>query len=432
MRTNNQEFGIVGEFTYFSISREFNLTRTLVVGMPKTPIEAANDATLLKDIKNLGAGVLGSLKTLGFPIHGRLTLGEFKAAAGSPEQVEAKYRAAGTDGGFMMSRVRSLWSGVVQGGTKRKEMASDPQSQENEAEKKQALDGNFLLAPQQIPGVDGETGQDKTQKEVPEVDAMDRAPDPTKAMPLGFTMGGPQLSVIPDVTLNVSQDARNINAPTVLLPGEPAPMIPAIALGSQIMEVRKTMPETLENYQLQIAEDPELAPFKADGDEDIMGDGKGAVLEEARVGNNAPVPGQKRGVEWLMQMTNGGRPSVDASQQKSEMVTGTRHPFKQATLFRNHDAKMKVSKQLAMAAVLERERMMSEENAMDIRESDASWFKYNAATQGVRAPFMPPEQSNYLSRGPMVTSFQMLGPDQLVDQWPPCPYEWEQQSGPFQ
>lgn len=411
--------------------------------MPKVGLDAATLDTMLGDIVGIGQATFTSLGIAGYPIRRRTTLGEFQKMTGSYDDVAKTFESKGMRAPFVMTKIQSLWSGPQPGGTVRNTPEGERKLTPEEVDKQTATSGNFLLAPDKIEGV-MPNGMDAKEKDIPEVDALSKMPDPTKAVPMGMLVGQPMLAVVPDVTLNVSQDARAIAAPMEVLPDDPVPVIPGIAVGPSVAQVRMTMPQTLEEKLAMIASEPDTAPFKADGEKDIMGDGSGAMTEDARIGPNEPGPpgAPPKGVAWLQsrmrgtkrKAAGGGGGTEDQKtngHMENEMVTGTRHPFKQPSLFRNHDARLRVSKELMMAAASEMNQLQAERASNGIQLGDPSFYRSNPATQGVRAPFVPPEASNYLERGPMVTAFQTLGPNPLVNQWPPSPAEWELQSGPF-
>src|SRR6185503_1599435 len=90
---------------------------------------------------------------------------------------------------------------------KRQNVAPDP----GELLKLQALQGDAGLAPRDGDG-EQKSPEELYNKEVPEVDALHRKPDPEKAVPLGAIVGGPKMSVVPDQTQVISPDDRGINA----------------------------------------------------------------------------------------------------------------------------------------------------------------------------------------------------------------------------
>lgn len=401
--------------------------------MPKVSVGAAGPDTLIGDIAGVGTATFTTLGAAGYPIKRRTTLGEFREMTGSMAEVEKRLNDKDIGAAFVLTKIRSLWSGPGSGGTKRKEPATTREGELEGAEKKQALDGNFLLGPNQIPGTLPD-GENKQEKDIVEVDALYDLPDPTQAVPTGYVNAQPEMSVIPDVTLNISPSDVTIAGQTEVLPGDPAPTIPGIGLGPSVPQARMLLPQTLDEKQAYLAAGEHDATFKADGEKDLGSDAGGSMTENSRVGINQPGPvGQPpKGVAMLQEMyAKGGPQKTDGEPPENGMVSGTRHPFKQPALFRNHDRRMGASKELVRAAAAQMSAMVAERNAFGIQLGDPSYYRTNAATQGVIAPFMAPEESNYLDRGPMVTSFQLLGPNALVDQWPPSPYEWGRMSGPF-
>lgn len=418
--------------------------------MPRIKFDDATDSTLLKDLHGIGSSTFIALGSAGYPITPRTTLGGFRDMTGSYDELVTRLNERGVGTAFVLTKIRSLWSGIVPGGTRKRKEPSSASSTQNEASRAVATTGNFLLDPDKIEGVDPKTGQDKEEKDVPEVDALSRMPDPTKAVGTGMVAPQPLMSVIPDVTLNISPDDKNVAAPMEVLPEAPVPVIPGSAIGAHVREVRMTTPQSLEAKQAQQMNKPPQPSTKANGEKDIGGDGDGALTEEAKVGKDEPVngatmKGQAAGMKWRS-VPYGSKPSggitaasdtpapekdVEMEKEPNEMATATRHPFKQPALFRNHDAKMKFSKELQEAARVAQKHMMAGKEAAVVQMSDQSFFKYNAPTQAVNAPFMPPSSSNYNSREAFTTQYQIFGAAPLINQWPPSAYTWETITGRY-
>jgi hypothetical protein len=300
---------------------------------------------------------------------------------------------------------------------------------------------NPLLAPKPIQGAP-DTSTDPeivtSNAETPAVDAMDRTADPEPAVATGDVAAKVQPSVVPDQTLTISPDDKNINAPMEVIPEEPIPVTPAIAIGPAVSGVRMVPPQTLEEKQQgdRMAED--LNQFKANNEKDIGSDANGNLTEEVRVGKLSPADPEKESEGGssrfeAVPLDRATPPSFDENQpvnQMPNMRTASRHPFKQASLFRNHDLAMRISSLIASTNADQNALRSAHASAMQAHE-DMSWQRYNAATEGVDSVDMPLEAQNFLSRGPMTTHYQLLGANPLQMTFPPSPFESERILGRF-
>lgn len=401
----------------------------------KRGVHEVSHGTEMRDIQGITPDVLQDLALGGYRVKSRTTYGEFRAMTKSYDNIEKQFRSMEMDAGYSLNKLKSLWDHAPIGAGESKRSKPDDTSADR------ALDSNFLLT-----NHGEQPEEERKHKETPEADALDRHPDPTKAVPLGAIQGGPALSVIPDVTLNVSPDDKGINAPTEVLPDQPTPLIPAIALGPAVVGSRYVAPQTLEEKQQAQGLEKELPSTKADGQKDIGGDGFGALTTEAKVGKDDPLRGDEgrpkvqsgqgtrtnsRFTAVPLQRNNEPKAADKQEVKPMDWRTASRHPFKQASLFANHDQQMKLSK-LLEEHCYERYTTNAADNLIqDIERNDASWYKYNPATQGVTAPYMNPLSGNYLQRGAMTTDLQMTGPAPMYNQFGPCPMVWEKMSGRF-
>ena len=123
-------------------------------------------------------------------------------------------------------------------------------------------------------------------------------------------------------------------------------------------------------------------------------------------------------------------PDKEIAEEEQER-TGIKHPFKVASLFTNHDKRMKYSKQL-METEIDRHRIYSAAGlAKKLHSLDASWTRYNPMTQGFVAPYMELSSNNPLERDAWITSLQYGGPAPLMVQNYPSAMELEDDQGPF-
>lgn len=427
----------------------------------------ADDTTPLSELMGFGPTLQTRLKDAGYAFRMSMSAGDFKKMAGSYESLESKLRVQQGDSGYALNMLRTLWDKKARTeqtphfeAKAAANMAKEGRM-EDVQESNSANRANFLLQPHELEGRQAEKEQ---EKETPEIDALQRIPDPTKAVPLGNIQNGPLLSVVPDTTLNVSPDDKGIYAPMEVLPDTLAPLIPAAALGVAFggqQGSRMVAPQSLEEKQM--SEMMHLGPerTKANEEQDMGQDGRGDIVEDAKVGQDYPMNNDEqhqmiaktgRKIMGKGGMTNktgrftmkpyGSMPAGSSStappQQKQDdsmsresQMHATKHPFKQPSLFANHDRVMARAKALTKCSKESMTKQSANMYSTAFQTQDASFYKYNPATQGVQAPYMPPSASNYLQRGPFTTDFQMLGPNPLFNQFPPCPYLFEKMSGPF-
>jgi hypothetical protein len=443
--------------------------------------EDSDDKTMLRDIRGIGSQTFTALGSAGYPINPRSTVGDFKRMTGSMSSLEAKLQEKGIGPSFVLGKLRSLWSGIQPGGQGAQSTPEQGDQAKEDKDRRTAAQGNFLLGPQEMTGTaDGEKAD---EKEIPEVDVLHKQADPTKAVGTGNLSAQAPMTVIPDVTLNISPADQGINPNMEVLPGEPVHITPAIAVGPVVREVRETMPLSMDE---KVANEQfggqKLETFKANEEKDLGGDGSGALTTKARVGKDEPLPykggrstqgmDQKRfdtagnpavsgagggkggkgkpmsakgdpSVKWRSVMigsdtmthtskTNIGSKEPDKEiQEKAQERTGIKHPFKVASLFRDHDMRMKYSKKL-METEVDRHRIQSAAKlAKKIQNLDASWTRYNPMTQGVVSPYLDLSVNNPLERDAWITSYQYGGPAPLMVQNYPSPMELEDDQGPF-
>ena len=310
-------------------------------------------------------------------------------------------------------------------------------------------DENFLLAPRgSVP--QAELEDIDNPEDTPEIDALDRHPDDTKAMPMGDVVGQPEMSVVPDVTLDVSPPDQLINGPTELVVDAPAPIVPGIELGPSVAQARFVPPQTLEQKQETLESAEALPSVKANGAKDIGADGFGALVSEGRVGKDEPLADEVSGSSSSAESSPDGPrvggskftskkldhasiPKIDENEtldpDRPNLVNASRHPFKQAGLFRNHDMLVKRSK-LIDKAYNDRARVMKAAQ-QTLATRDLSYYRYNAATQGVAMSQMPMNSSNYLQSGNMFSEYQQYGANPLQNVFGPSPYVNEKLIGRF-
>jgi hypothetical protein len=402
----------------------------------KVDIGEADDETLLNEMYGVGQKTLNILSSAGYKLGKRATLKDFTTATGSWEQLRRQMQDSGIEAGYSETKLRQLW-----GHAQRRQKLRHQGPQEIKDP-----DANFLLAPEG-PAPEGDPQLTTNEEETPEVHALSREPVPEKAVATGLVAPSVQMSVVPDVTLTVSPADKEIAAPTEAAEQDATPIVPAFDAGGGvavgIQGVREVEPESLEEKQEGLAMDPEAPQTKANFMGDIGEDGKGAMLEQNDV-NMRPAPagsssGAFRSVPYAGegQAPSGGgqAPPPPQEQQPSpeDLVNGTQHPFRQQSLFRNHDDNMMKSRRLLEVHTDLFTNSLAARAASLVQQQDPSYTVYNPYTQGVQSVAMPVRRSmNYLSRAPLLPSFQYSGPQALMDIHNPSALGRDFLIGPFQ
>lgn len=413
--------------------------------LPKTTAGDAGDDILLRKIGGVGPTTLCALANCGYSFTPKSTLGDFKKATGSFADLQRRMSESGIAGGYTLPKLKALW-----GENSRKRSATD-QPAPSSKRLRTAIDvkdpdSNFLLEPK-ADAPAGEIEDEDRLGELPETESLARKTD-VKAMPLGDIVGKVEMSVIPDVTLTVSPDDKGISAPSEVMDTDPVPIIPGVSIGPVHASVRHVAPQSLEEKQEDQLTAVDLPSVKANGTKDLGGDGYGALASEGRVGKDQPISDSLGEEEETKDsgviIPDGNRkftskalsvasiPKFDESSSHEPIYdtrSASRHPFKQASLFRNHDVAMKASKMIDRTRFEQDRKLAAANQALSSR--DLSWFRYNDATQGVAMAQMPIGSSNYLMRGPMVPDHQLFGTSSLKPIFGPSPYINEQISGRF-
>jgi hypothetical protein len=427
--------------------------------MPKAKVSPyeATDETLLRHITGVGPSTLCVLANCGYKFRPGSTLGDFKSTTKSFADLQKALSDANISGGYTLPKLKMLWKssgdggGGGGGGTGKRGREEHDNQQQSKRQKvvdeaqeidKENPDENFLLAPRHE-GTVGDPEEEDEYTETPEIDALTRNAE-VKAMPVGDVAPAVEMSVIPDVTLTISPDDKAINAPMEVLPSDPVPIVPGISLGPSVAQVRQVGPQTLEEKQGDIVTAEDLPSVNAAGGKDLGGDGFGSLVTEGRVGKDEPEgdddettttsPGEEAGGGKRFSSKPLDVASIPKFDEKEEIKPfdlrgSSRHPFKQASLFRNHDMAVKVSK--LITDTHDNNSRISDAATQAETNRDMSWYRYNASTQGVAMAQMPVGSTNYLARGPMVAEYQLFGPNPLLPCFGPAPYINEQLSGRF-
>lgn len=400
--------------------------------MPKIPIRSATEDTRLNDVHGWGSQSFTVLGVSGYRLKPNSTVGDFRRETKSYDDLKKQLMEHEIDAKYVLPKFKAIWNGS--GGTKRKREdpnpISEPSTEEVNMEIRQDPDQNFQLTPQPIPGEPVTNANPEiitSVEETPEVEAM-MDNDQTPAIETGDVAAKVQVSVIPDQTLIVSGDDPSINAPTRMRPEDPIPTLPSISIGPAVSGVRMVQPLTHEELVMDRVSDDDLQQRKANFEKDIGGDGFGATPV-----NDDELPGEDGDLQpesasgsskfTTVPVLGASKPPTFNTQQPvkpKDARTATMHPFKQASLFRNHDSVVDTAKRIRNAEL--DSIKVFEASASAVQNRGPSWMRYNAATQGVAMVDMPIESSNFLQRGEMISDYQLLGANPLQATFSPSPY----------
>ena len=412
--------------------------------------QADDDSTLLRNIRGIGPNTLCMLANCGFNFTPSSTVGDFKKQTKSFDALKTELDQRGIKGGYTLPKLRMLWSGGgAKGGNKKPKTTPDNKEEElvgNATITKDDVAENFLL-PHDGPAVTEEDLDTGEAKENPELDALDRVPVPTKAVATGDVAAKVDVSVIPDQELTISPDDKNINGPTELLPFAPTPVIPGASLGEGLVShSRHVTPQTLEEKQSSQFSDPTSLPSaKGNAEKDIGGDGFSSLIEEAKIGKDAPkddmddmdddaddsAAGNPKRAFRSKQLSFAAPPTFNENdnQKPFDIRSASRHPFKQRSLFRDHDLAVKQSK-LISETHEDRRRLHGADQLFNTMQ-DLSYHRYNPITEGYTFANIPPSES-FRFREHLLSDYKLdPNPSTLRPVFPPCAYVNELLSGRF-
>jgi len=407
------------------------------------PIDAVFQSTKLKDVHGIGPVSLLALSSAGYGLKRNSTVGDFRKATGSYQDLEASLKTKGVQSKYVLSKFRWLWTTAEPDTQDPPNPPSAVEQPKTPTETKDELherkNESFLLEPQPVPGEPNTSSNPDlvtNSRETPSVDAQERHSDPTKIVAKGFIAPKEQPFVIPDQTVTISPDDQDINKPMEVLPNEPVPINPAIAIGPAVHGVRMVPPKTLEEKQAELLQGNDLPAFKANAEKDIGGDGSGQpMIQSARIGVDAP-----RG-EWDGDSVMGGSfeaipmAPVDVVFDEDEPIrqqnfrNASSHPFKQKSLFRDHDAAMQYANIIDDS--IRETKALGRARRGAVKARDLTWYKYNAPTEGVDTIMMPRQASNFLNTDRMISDYQLHGARSLRMVHPPSPFETERMIGRF-
>jgi hypothetical protein len=399
------------------------------------------DETALRDVHGMGSQSFTVLGVAGYNLRPTSTVGDFKRQTGSFAELRDTLSKGDMNYKYVLPKYQSMWSTnnpIGEGDRNNKRKAPEPDTMSREEElKANRTDSevNFLLAPQKGGGPDTSQYPEivTNSEETPEVDSLDRQPR-DQATAVGDIAPKVQAFVVPDQTQIISPDDKEINAPILVLPEDPVPVTPAIAIGESVFASRLIAPLTREEKLDEDLMGEELPSVKANGTKDIGGDGTGSLSYQAVIGNktqsnpddqqapSAPSGGGGGAKFTSVPLSTASTPTFDAEQpiKAQDPRTASRHPFKQPGLFRDHD--MAATMAVAIESSTYNTRKLREAANEALSHRDESWYRWNPATQGVAMVDMPETASNYLQRGQMVSEYQLLGVNDLQLAYSPSPF----------
>jgi len=409
------------------------------MGKSKIAVHEAKDDDLLSRMQGIGPSTLCALANAGFKFTPKSTLADFKRATESLDTLKVTLENAQIKGGYTLPKLKNLWSTSTNDNNKRaREVEMPPPPAKRVEMDIKEPESNFFLGPKG----DAADPEISNKDEVyPQLSALNREETHVeKAIPTGDITGKVCLSVVPDVTLQVAMDDRSIANPSEVLPEMPVSILPGAAIGPLIAGVRHVEPVTHEERMMKNNEQ-KLSEVTANGGGDIGSDGKGnailenAILEDKREGEQQQQQQQQSGGSKFtskpLDIVKPKEVSEDATVKPFDIREYTYHPYKQASLFRDHDAMAKVS-QLIEKTKSERQRINTASRLAELNRNDLSYSRYNAATQGVRAVEVPDANLNFLDRSVgMITDFELHGAHPLLPIYSPCPYVSEKLLGRF-
>ena len=420
------------ELNYFVFLKLAQFKRKCNTMVKKIPINEATGDTRLNDVHGFGSQSFTVLGVSGYKLKPTSTVSDFHRETKSYNALKTQLLENEINAKYVLPKFQAIWNGV---GLKRKreeEPVPPPPQPVTAMDVRSDPEKNFLLTPQPIPGapVTNSNPESVTSvEETPGVAAMDRANNSTPAIETGDIAAKVQVSVIPDQTLVVSGDDKSINAPTVMYPDTPVPTLPGISIGPSVSAVRTVAPLDHTEALLERIGDDEPQQFKANSEKDIGGDGFGQTPVQAdetelgieSIGNFTTVP--------VLGQAN--TPTFDESTplKPKDMRSASMHPFKQVSLFRDHDIAVGTSRLIELANYNTQQIFAASLGAVQNR--DESWERYNQATQGVAMVDMPLESSNFLQRGEMTSEYQLLGANPLQASYSPAPFVANQLLGRF-
>lgn len=405
-----------------------------------------SDETQLRDVHGMGPQTFTVLGVSGYNLRPSSTVADFKQQTGSFKELRETLSKGKMNYKYVLPKYQSLWNGSNPGGGTKRKASEAEMGPSNEEQTKQARTDsqiNFLLAPKDgTPDTSAGAEYITNSTETPEVDAMTRTERDPDAEPVVEGDVAPKVApfVIPDQSQIVSPDDKHINAPTLVLPEDPVPITPAIAIGESVFASRLVEALTEEEQAEEDLLGEALPSTKANGTKDLGGDGVGSLSysdpiqpEEQEVKDSgigaSGVDGGSRFRSVALETAS--LPKFDDKEKikAQDPRTASKHPFKQPALFRDHD--MAVERAAIIEASSYNNRKLGEASIEALAQRDSSWSRWNQATQGVQCFAMPQGSSNFLQRGQMISDYQLEGVNPMQLTYSPSPFATSALLGAF-
>jgi hypothetical protein len=424
-------------------------------------VQAANTerGTPLTDVYGIGTLTLLGLAPLGYQIDALSTVGDFVDEVGSFSALQNRIREKGVDKNkykYILTRFRALLE--KHGGEEEVKATTGPPLEKPQEEDPVDIQNNdnFLKPREQVPGPDTSKYPEVVGNpiETPELMAMDddvqrEAP----AVATGKIAATVPLTVVPDETLNISPSDRVVADPVT----EDVPMvdhtIPVASLGNNFAGQEGARDNGFTTLQEKHEQDMEAESttgyVKANFQADLKSDGKGNLGVQDQIGSNAPPEPDSTKMDTTETTTSSSKfkftplgqskpvEATDSTKEKEaenfaqKVKNTTYHPFKQASLFRDHDRMAKRARMINETSKVHKMIMSASRGFGASVETDPSFRRFNAATQGVEMVEMPLDSSNFLSRNTWTTSFQYDGANPLQRTFPYSPFENQMLLGRF-
>jgi len=386
-------------------------------------ISEADDETVLQSIYGIGGRTLNVLQKSGYKLTSDATVGDFKRATSSYKQMRLHMMDLGIEPGYAATKLRQLWARSAQ--------LDDASSTPEEDKKMDDPETNAMLAPRVEEG-DEPKGDPQLaigtaeSEDVPPLNALEQECVPDEAVAMGYVATAVDMAVIPDVTLPLAPSDKEIAAisePTVEANSEVS-SLPAVAAGggvyagmAAVTDIEPTThADELEDAVACVGQQPQQ---KANQMGDLGEDGKGHMQNiHGNVRPPASSTGAFKSVAFAQPASTASSSAAaveSPEEQKKQrdadsLVGGTQHPFRQASLFRNHDSRLARSSVLMLRGQRKRKQIEAASAAREVRTRDPSFFLTNPYTQGVDSIAMPIQSmTNPLSRDNMTTEYQMSG-----------------------
>ena len=415
----------------------------------KILVADATPTTKLSEIYGFGKQTFATLNNAGVNVLPTDTVQDFKSKTKSYNTLRDVLKKSNLHAKYILPRFQKIWNISSESSSAQPEdveVTVNPSAMKKQAEENRVVEQennpvevrsddqqNPLLVPKPLPGPNTSNDAELVgnKNETPELDAMTRTNVSDPAVGKGLVAARQEPYVIPDQTETISPTDKNVNAPMEVLPDDPIPVVPGVAVGPVVREVREVEAKTLEEKQEDDRMQDDLEAHKANGQKDIGGDGFGALTYESKV--ETPSMSKFGTTEFSsgdVKPSNEATPTTTSTTKPMDISSYVeQNPFKQSSMYRNYDSNIYKSNLIKHASSDLRSIRSAEMSVGSYR--DITWQRYNPLTEGVRSVEIPTQANNYLSRAPLVSDYQLMGAYPLRPTYSPSPYESEKILGKF-